>query len=162
MPELLRAKWINTTEFTSATPPAAAGPTNHARTPRLLRRRRRRHTAGASRPTGTTTGWMQSSTDACAVSAACVRTSPYRDLIDSPKAPATIDASVIGVAAAALRNAMNVLDPHEGGDWEDAWHTIADLEDCAIRARKPLLGTKTRDDDDTRRTPKPTTCRARD
>ncbi|BBE49186.1 MULTISPECIES: hypothetical protein [Rhodococcus] len=59
---------------------------------------------------------------------------PYRDLIDSPKAPATIDASVIGVAAAALRNAMNVLDPHEGGDWEDAWHTIADLEDCAIRA----------------------------
>ncbi|MCX6475691.1 MULTISPECIES: hypothetical protein [unclassified Rhodococcus (in: high G+C Gram-positive bacteria)] len=28
----------------------------------------------------------------------------------------------------------NVLDPHEGGDWEDAWHTIADLEDCASRA----------------------------
>ncbi|GAA3132432.1 hypothetical protein GCM10020255_006530 [Rhodococcus baikonurensis] len=59
---------------------------------------------------------------------------PYRDLIDSPKAPATIGASVIGVAAAALRSAMNVLDPHEGGDWEDAWHTIADLEDCASRA----------------------------
>ncbi|WP_251012503.1 hypothetical protein [Rhodococcus erythropolis] len=59
---------------------------------------------------------------------------PYRDLIDAPGVPAAMGASVLGVAAVALRSAMNVLDPHEGGDWEDAWRTIADLEDCAGRA----------------------------
>lgn len=56
---------------------------------------------------------------------------PYRDLVNSPVARTAV--SAFSVAALALRNALEVLDPHEGGDWEHAWQTIADLEDCAGR-----------------------------
>ena len=56
---------------------------------------------------------------------------PYRDLVNSPVARTAV--SAFSVAALALRNAVEVLDPHEGGDWEHAWQTIADLEDCAGR-----------------------------
>lgn len=54
-----------------------------------------------------------------------------------PVVPAPTEASVIGGAAVALRSAMAALDPHEGGDWEHAWRTVEDLEDCAERADAP-------------------------
>ncbi|KZL33174.1 MULTISPECIES: hypothetical protein [Rhodococcus] len=50
------------------------------------------------------------------------------------KKAAPTEASVIGGAAVALRAALAVVDPLEDGDWEHAWRTVEDLEDCANRA----------------------------
>lgn len=52
----------------------------------------------------------------------------------SPVVPAPTETSAIGQAAIALRAALDVVDPLEDGDWEHAWRTVEDLEDCAKRA----------------------------
>ncbi|MGW8537533.1 hypothetical protein ACWGK5_25665 [Rhodococcus qingshengii] len=62
---------------------------------------------------------------------------------DTACVPAPADTSVIGVAAAALSAALDVLDPHESGAWEHTWRTLGDLRDCAEREQSASAPTET-------------------
>ncbi len=39
----------------------------------------------------------------------------------------------------ALRAALGILDPLEGGGWAHAWQTVDDLDDCANRISSPVV-----------------------
>ncbi len=71
--------------------------------------------------------------DECGCASSPVVPAPAED--DSACIPAPADTSLIGVAAAALSAALDLLDPHESGAWEHAWRTLGDLRDCAEREK---------------------------